>query len=284
MSRVLFTAAGCARCNIAKKFMQETGIACEEHDATGDGRERFGQFYRANRGAIFRGPGGIEFPVLAEGAAIRQGVAVVIGYLHAGARLDGFIGRSDLAKGWVGGLHVSGGDPGEADALAAVLGFLKKNGLKLQLDTDGRNASVLKTLLEQGLGDRVIMDLKGPQALYSAMLGGAIDAGEVIRTMELATRFPEYRFETTVAPVCRQAGDPVAVSYLTPEEIEEAARWLKEVTGSHKQPYLLRPFDPQTCSDDGFKSVGRLPANAAFRYRSAARKHQVLTESERGAW
>ena len=284
MSRILFTAAGCARCGIAKKFMQEIGIACEEHDVTGDGKERFGQFYRANRSAIFRGKDGIEFPVLAEEAAIRQGVAVVIGYLHAGARLDGFIGRSDLSKGWVGGLHVGRGDATAADALAAVLSFLKKNGLKLQLATDGRNASVLKILLEQGLGDRVIMDLKGPQALYSVMVGAATDAGEILRTMVLVTRFPEYRFETTVAPVRRQGGDPVAVSYLTPEEIEETARWLKEATGSHKQPYLLRPFDPQTCSDDGFKSVERLPANASFRYRSAARRHQVLTESEKGPW
>ncbi len=66
--------------------------------------------------------------------------------------------------------------------------------------------------------------------------------------------------------------------------IEEAARWLKEVTGSHKQPYLLRPFDPQTCSDDGFKSVERFCRERLVRYRSAARKHQVLTESEKGPW
>jgi hypothetical protein len=46
----------------------------------------------------------------------------------------------------------------------------------------------------------------------------------------------------------------------------------------------MRPFDPQTCSDDGFKSMERLPANALFRYRSAARKHQVLTESEKAPW
>jgi pyruvate-formate lyase-activating enzyme len=284
MSRILFTAAGCARCRIAWKFMRENAIACEEHDVTGDGKERFGQFYRANRSAIFRGPDGIEFPVLAEEAAIRQGVAVVIGYLHAGARLDGFIGRSEISKGWVGGLHVSGGDPAAVDALAAVLGFLRQNGLKLQLATDGRNAPVLETLLEQGLGDRVIMDLKGPQALYSVLVGEAIDAGEILRTMALVTKFPEYRFETTVAPVRRPGGDPVSVSYLTPAEIEETARWLKEVTGSHKQPYLLRPFDFLTCSDDGFKSVERLPANASFRYRSAARRHQVLTESEKVPW
>jgi pyruvate-formate lyase-activating enzyme len=284
MSRILFTAGGCARCRIAMKFIQANGIALEEHDATGDAKERFGQFYRANRGAIFRGQDGIEFPVLADEAAIHQGVAVIIGYLRAGSRLDGFIGRSDLSKGWVGGLHVSGGDATAADALAAVLGFLKQNGLKLQLDTDGRNASLLQTLLERGLGNRVIMELKGPPALYSALVGETIDVGEIQRTITLVTRFPEYRFETTVAPVRRLSGDPISASYLTPAEIEEAAHWLKKTTGSHNQPYLLRPFNPQICSDEGLKSVERLPANSAFRYRSAARKHQVLTESEKGPW
>ena len=99
MNRILFTAAGCARCIIARKFMIERSIACEEHDAVGEGKELFGRFHRDHRSAIFRGKEGIEFPVLAEGAEIRQGVAAVIAWLLAGPRLDGFIGRSELSKG-----------------------------------------------------------------------------------------------------------------------------------------------------------------------------------------
>jgi pyruvate formate lyase activating enzyme len=278
MSLTLFTATGCARCTIAKKFMAEKGLTYDEHDAIGEGKEFFGQFYRTHRSAIFRGKEGIEFPVLAEGDEIRQGLAVVVAWLQAGASLDGFIGRSEHSKGWVGGLHVSGGDPAAMDDLVAVLSFLKRNGLKLQLDTDGRNAAALECLLEQRLGDRVVMDLKGPRQLYGALLGKEIDTQEVGRSMALVAKSPEYRFETTVAPVLRSEGDPEGISYLTPEEIAETALWLKEVTGSHRQPYVLRAFDPQTSADDKFRSMETLTPNSLLRHRTAARKHQVLTE------
>jgi pyruvate formate lyase activating enzyme len=277
----LFTATGCARCKIAKKFMDEKGMGYEEHDISAEGKDLFGQFYRANRSAIFRGKDGIEFPVLAEGTSIRQGVGVVIAYLQAGTSLDGFIGRSELSKGWMDGVHVSGGDLSLIDDLVTVLGFLKKNGLKLQFDTNGKNASVLRKLLEQGLGDRVIMDIKGSQSLYGDLPGEAIDPQEIHRTMELVTKFPEYRFETTVAPVFGQGGESGGIRYLTPEEIGDTAKWIKDVTASNKQPYLLRIFDPETSPDQRFKSVEKLPPNSLLRYRSAARKHQVLTEVEK---
>jgi pyruvate formate lyase activating enzyme len=278
MSLILFTAAGCARCAIAKKFLAENGLAYDEHDAIEEGKEVFGQFYRAHRSAIFRGKEGIEFPVLAQNGEIRQGVASVTAWLQAGAKLDGFIGRSELSKGWVGGLHVSGGDPAAVDELVAVLGFLKKNGMKLELETDGRNANVLERLLELGLGDRVVMDIKGPRALYSQIIGAAIDTEDVGRTMSLVARFPEYRFETMVTPVTRAASAAERISYLTPEDIAEAARWLKESTGSHRQPYFLKVFDPQSSADDGFRSAETLSPSALVRHRTAARKHQVLTE------
>lgn len=278
MSLTLFTAAGCARCNIAKKFMHAKKLAFAEHDATGEGREPFGRFYRLHRAAICRGAEGIEFPVLEDGSEVRQGVAPVIARLQAGARLDGFVGRSGLARGWVGGLHVSKGDPAAAADLVAVLGFLKKNGLKLQLDTDGRNAAVLERLLEQGIGDRVVMDLKGPKPLYGAILGAAIDTDEVERAMALVVRFPEYRFETTVGAAPREGEDPGSARCLTPEEIAETAQWLKAATGSHRQPYVLHAFDPHAGPGDRSRSAENRSPALLLRHRAAARKHQVLAE------
>jgi pyruvate formate lyase activating enzyme len=280
MSLILFTAAGCARCQIARKFMREKNLGFDEHDAIGEGKELFGKFYRAHRTAIVRGADGVEFPVLADGSEVRQGVAAVVAWLQAGARLDGFIGRSDVSKGWVGGLHVSKGDPAALADLLVVLAFLKRNGLKLQLQTDGRNAAVLERLFAEGLGDRVIMDLKGPRPLVAAMIGGPVDTEEVHRSMALAAGFREYRFETTVAPVVRAEEGPAGIRYLTPDEVAETAQWLKAATGSHRQPYVLRVFDPQAAPDDRFRSVEMLAPAALFRHRSAARRHQVLTEIE----
>ena len=74
---------------------------------------------------------------------------------------------------------------------------------------------------------------------------------------------------------------PHGVLHLTPEETAETAKLIQEVTGSDKQPYLLRLFDPGQCSDDGLKIVEKMPPNALFAYRSAARRHQVLTEIEK---
>ncbi len=278
MDRILFTAAGCARCNIVKKFMREKGLEFEEHDIGGEGKELFSQFYRDHRSAIFRGKEGIEFPVFADGSTVRQGVAPVITYLRAGGRLDGFFEKGESPKGWIGGIRVSKGDPAAAEVLIEVLGFIRKNGLKLEIITDGRNAPVLKALLEKGIGDRAVMDLIGPSPLYGELLGAEVAPAEIQETMNLVAKFKEYRFETAVAPVRRKTGAPPAVGYLTPQEIEETARWLKEATGNGKQPYFLRPFDPERCLDERLWSAGKLPPESLFSYRTAARRHQVLTE------
>jgi pyruvate formate lyase activating enzyme len=153
--------------------------------------------------------------------------------------------------------------------------------LNLQLDTDGRNASVLEKLLEHKLGDRVVMEVKGPLSLYACMLKKEIDPEEIKSTIRIVAKFPEYRFQTTVAPVVRQEEGTQAIRYLTPEEIAETAKLIQEVTGSNKQPYLLRLFDPGQCSDDRLKVVEKMPSNALFPYRSAARKYQVSTGLEK---
>jgi len=281
MGNTIYTATGCSRCKIAKKFMDERAIPFQEVDIKAEGKDAFGQFYRNNRSAVFRGKEGIEFPIFTDDAAIRQGVGVVLAYLHAGTKLDGFIGRSELSHGWMDGIHVSEGDPSLFDDLTTVLSYIKKNGLNLQLDTDGRNASVLEKLLERQLADRVVMEVKGPLALYAGMLNKEIDPEEVKSTIRLVAKFPEYRFQTTVAPVVRQEEGPQTIRYVSPEEIAETAKLIQEVTGSNKQPYLLRLFDPSTSSDQRLKSIEKMPPNALFPYRSAARRHQVLTEIEK---
>jgi pyruvate formate lyase activating enzyme len=262
--------------------MDEHKIGYEEVDIKGEGMATFREFYGQNRELVYRGKEGIEFPIYTDGTAIRQGVAVAIAYLQAGAKLDGFIGGSQLSKGWIDGLHISDGDLTMARAFVAVLRFLKKCGLKLQLDTYGKNASVLDQLLAQGIGDRVVMDVKGPLALYRSLFGKEVDKIEIKKSIALATKFPEYEFQTTIAPIIRSEGETPEISYLTTEEIGETAKLIKDATGSHKHPYLLRLFDPDICMNDRLKSIEELPQNAMFRYRTAARKHQVLSEIEKG--
>jgi pyruvate formate lyase activating enzyme len=261
--------------------MDEHAIPFQELDIKAEGKDAFGQFYRDNRSAVFRGKEGIEFPIFTDGTSIRQGVGVVLAYLHAGKKLDGFIGRSEMSHGWMDGIHVSEGDPSLVDDLISVLSYIRKNGWNLQLDTDGRNPSVLEKLLEHKLGDRVVMEVKGPLTLYAGLLNKEIEPEEIKSTIRLVAKFAEHRFQTTVAPVVRQEEGTQATRYLTPEETAETAKFIQEVTGSNKQPYLLRPFDPFISSDLRIKSVEKMPLHVLFAYRSAARKYQVLTEIEK---
>lgn len=281
MSNTIYSATGCVRCKIAKKFMDDQGIAYEDLNIKGDGMEAFRKFYGANRSSIHRGEEGLEFPIFTDGTVIRQGVGVVIAYLLAETKLDGFIRRSELFHGWIDGLHVSEGDPAQADEFISVLRFLKENGLKMQLDTNGKNALLLEKLSEQGLCDRIAMDVKGPAALYPTLLDDAIDSGEIEKSISLVTKFPEYELYTTIAPVIRQPGENPEISYMTPEEIGDTAKMIEEATGSKKHPYELRSFDPGSCEDERLKSIEPLSSSEMFKYRTAARRYMVLTEIEK---
>jgi glutaredoxin len=275
MSNIIFSATGCARCAITKRYMKEHAIDYREYDIKTDGKDEFAKFYREHRKAIFRDKDGVEFPVFTDGTVIRQGVSVVIAYLLCGEALDGFIHRSVMHGEWLDGFDVSGGNAERTDDLIRVMTYLKQNGLKLQLTTDGHNAGVLEKLLAVGLGNRVIMAVKGPPALYAAFTGRTLDEEALKKSIALTARFPEYRFHTEVAPLVRS---DESVSYLTPEEVGQTAALIEAATGSKKHPYELRSVDLRDCSDDNLKSLGPLPESAMFKYRTAARRFQVMAE------
>lgn len=278
MSITIYSATGCTRCKIVKGFMEDKGISYEEHDMKAEGKEAFQKFYGANRKAIFRGPDGVEFPIIVDGTEIRQSIAATIAYLHGGKNLDGFFSVGTLHKEWVNGIHVSGGDSEHAEEFLEVLRFLKSNNMKLQIDTNGKNADILKRILDEGLAEVMIMNVLGPRELYSTILGEEVDTEEIAKSMALVMQFPEYKFETTIAPVIRQDGE---ISYLTPTEIGATAKFIKEGTGNMKAPYLLKLFKPKECKDARFKGVEALAGSDVFPYRTQARAHQVFVEIEK---
>jgi pyruvate formate lyase activating enzyme len=258
--------------------MKEKGIGYEEHDIKADGQEDFAEFYRSNRSLIYRGKDGVEFPVFTDGEVIRQGVGAVIAHQIAGDKLAGFIEQSTLHGEWIDGFNIAGGDPQNSEGLLKVLIYLKQNHLKIQVSTDGHNAAVLESVLDQNLADRVVVALRGPANLYGPLTGSAIDESELAQTIALAARFPEYQFHTTIAPLVRQDG---RIEYLTPQEIGETARQVEAATGSKKHAYMLKIFNPQHAEDNRFKTVKPLPDSAMFKYRTAARRYLVMTEIEK---
>jgi pyruvate formate lyase activating enzyme len=147
--------------------------------------------------------------------------------------------------------------------------------MKLQLTCNGKNAFVLETALNQGLGDRVIMEVKGPANLYGKLMGEEIEEEEVNQSIRLVAKFPEYQFYTILAPLESVDG---SIRYLTPEEIGSTAQMIEMATGTKKHPYTLRAFDSSLVNDERFQALAPLPANEMFKYRTAARRHLVMTE------
>jgi pyruvate formate lyase activating enzyme len=263
---------------MTKRYLNENGIAFEEYDFKAEGKEAFAKFYRSNRNQVFRDADGVEFPVFTDGKQIRQGVSIILGYLIAGDGLAGYISRSTLHGEWIDGFHISTGDPAQAANLATVLKYLKTNGLKIEATCHGPNAEILKMILVRGLIDRLIMEVKGPADLYTRLTGQALDEKELSKSIALAVKFPECRIFTSISPLKRANG---TVDFLTPEEIGETARLIEAATGSKKNAYTLKPFDPSTSSDEQIKGLEPLPSPMMFKHRTQARRYQVLTEIDK---
>ncbi|SHK44299.1 hypothetical protein [Desulforamulus aeronauticus] len=283
MSYTIYTATGCTRCKIVKQFMRERGIDYVEQDMKAAGKEAFQKFYIANRKSIFRGPAGVEFPILTDGSTIRQGIGASIAFLRANHQLDGFFSVGILHKEWVDGIHISSGNPEYAVEFLEVLRYLKGNNMKLQLDTNGLNSQLLQQILDEGLADVVIMNVVGPRELYSGILGQDVDITEVEKTISLVSRFPEYKFQTMVVPVIRQEGDQPEVRYLTAQEIGETAKFIQEVTGSMKNPYYIKLWQPKEASDPRVKTMEPMTPAGLLSYRNPARVHQVFAEIEKAS-
>jgi pyruvate formate lyase activating enzyme len=278
MRYTLFSATGCVRCKIVMGRMNELGIAYEEYDFKAEGKEAFQQFYTANRKAIYRGPEGIEFPILTGGQAIRQGVGPALAWLESGDGLDGFFRVGVMRKEWLDGINVAGGDARQGEKFLTILRHLKKNAMKLVIETNGKNADLLETVLTAGLADKVIVNVLGPQSIYQTLAGEPIEPQEVERSIAAAARFADCRFQTVVVPVRRSQSE---VNYLTPAEVGETAKMIEAASGSKKQPYLIRLFRPGTSPDDAWKQLEPMTANMLFPYRAASRRYQVMTEIEK---
>ncbi|MFZ7101658.1 MAG: glutaredoxin family protein [Peptococcaceae bacterium] len=278
MDVTIYTATGCARCKIVKSFMNEQNITFLEKDMKAEGKEDFQAFYKANRHGIFRGPDGIEFPIITDGKEIRQGIGAAIAYLHSGRKLEGFFSVGTLHKEWVDGIHISGGRLEHADRFIEVLSYLKGNNLKLQIDTTGQHSEILQKVFAKGLADVVIVNLPGSPKLYSQILGTDVEREDIKKTIATAIQFPEYKIQTTVVPV---KGDNGEYRYLTPDEIGETAKLISEATGSNKIPYLIKRFNPPGNKAEEAGLPASLTATQLLSYRARARAFQVFTEIEK---
>lgn len=276
MSNQVYSATGCVRCKILKSFLSSQGIPYEEYDMKAEGKEQFQAFYKNNRKYIYRGEHGVVFPIYTDGQAIKQGMTATLGYAYGGSQLDGFFSVGSLSKEWVDGIHISDGDARYSEEFLGVLRYLKKNNLKLQVDTDGRNSELLKQVLDEKMADVLVVNVLGPSEMYSQILGQDVKAEEISQSIALAAKVPETRFQTPVMPFMRDG----KADYVAPGEVADAAKMVEDQTGSKKNKYVIRPVDPQKMNDEKLKELEPLSKTQLFKYRTAARAYQVMAEIE----
>lgn len=130
-------------------------------------------------------------------------------------------------RGILEGVAVTGGEPTLQADLEDFLAKVKELGYKIKLDTNGTRPEVLRRMIENGLVDRVAMDIKNAPEEYDAACGVAVDITAVEKSKELLLQGAvEYEFRTTVVKGIH-----------TKESLLSAARWI-----SGAKEYYLQQF------------------------------------------
>jgi glutaredoxin len=269
MTYTLFTATGCVRCRIAASFMDERGMSYEKSDIHGPGKQSFKQFYREHRSAVTRGPDGIGFPILFTGDTVVQGLGPVLAFLQAGSALDPFVTPDESPHGWISGLDLSAQPMADGTDFLAVVRFLKKNGFKIQVDTSGRNAHVLKSVITEGLYDKVVFTLHGPASRYGDLTDLPLDESDLSASLALLPSVKDYTILLPVQPVSTPQGPGASI---TPEEAAQAAALVETATGSKKHRFFIQPVVHR---EEGLAS---LTAPQLFKYRTLCRRFMVMAD------
>ena len=131
-------------------------------------------------------------------------------------------------QGILDGVAVTGGEPLLHKDIDVFLRQVKAMGYAVKLDTNGSFPERLMALVEEGLVDRVAVDIKNSPALYAKTVGvPGFDLAPVERTKNyLLSGAVEYEFRTTVVKGLH-----------TRESLLEAARWIEGA-----REYYLQQF------------------------------------------
>jgi len=269
MTYTLFSATGCIRCGIAAAFMDERSLSYDKPDALGQGKDAFKQFYRKHRSAVTRRPDGIAFPILFTGDTVVQGLGPVLAFLQAGEALEPFVTLDHSSHGWISGLDLSARPLPDGTDFLAVVRFLKQKGLNIQIDTCGRNPHILKSVISEGLCDKLVVTLHGPASRYEDLTGWPLDEPDLSESLSLMTSVEDHTVLLPVQPVDTPQGPGVSI---TPEEAARAAQLVEAATGSKKHPFFIQPAAPR---EEGLEP---LTASRLFKYRTLCRRFMVMAD------
>lgn len=143
-------------------------------------------------------------------------------------------------KNWIDSVVVSGGEPTINMGLFGFIGQLKSEGMRVKLDTNGSNPSMLKGLVNDGLIDCVAMDVKGPLDRYSRWCGINVDVNRIRESIEFIMEGAiDYEFRMTVVPFLHQEDD-----------VYEVASFIKDA-----KKFFIQEFRPDSTLNPAYAKI-----------------------------
>ena len=154
-------------------------------------------------------------------------------------------------QGMLDGVAVTGGEPLLHAELPDFLRRVRALGYRIKLDTNGTFPDRLRAVVEEGLVDRVAMDVKNAPLLYGKTVGlHRFDLTPVERSKDfLLEGRVEYEFRTTVVRGLHTA-----------ESLLGAARWIEGAREYYLQQYrdsgdVIRPDALGAFTDEEMKEL-----------------------------
>ncbi|HBI74169.1 MAG TPA: anaerobic ribonucleoside-triphosphate reductase activating protein [Lachnospiraceae bacterium] len=137
---------------------------------------------------------------------------------------------SYLAKrrGILEGVCITGGEPTVNPDLPDLIKEIKALGLKVKLDTNGSNPSLLKALVEDKLIDYVAMDIKNSRENYGLSVGiKEYNTNKINDSITYLLTSPiAYEFRTTIVK-----------EHHTSEDIRSIGQWISGAKAYYLQSY-----------------------------------------------
>jgi len=154
-------------------------------------------------------------------------------------------------QGLLDGVAVTGGEPLLHADMADFLRQVKELGFRVKLDTNGSFPARLRALVEEGLVDRVAMDIKNDPAFYAETAGVPdLDLAPITESKDyLLSGAVEYEFRTTVVKGLHTA-----------ERLRSAARWIEGARAYYLQQFkdsgdLIAPEGLGAFNDDEMREL-----------------------------
>jgi len=146
-------------------------------------------------------------------------------------------------SGWYQSVVISGGEPTLQQDLPEFAKKLKQLGLLVKIDTNGNIPEMLQILLQEGNVDYIAMDIKASKEKYVAICGVDVNLDNIDKSIELAKKFPDYEFRTTVLPFFKK------------EDFEKMGGWISKNGQEKIKLWTLQQFNAEKTLDPKYRKL-----------------------------